>query len=110
VVAITEATAQVLGPYDNRVNSLLPGATETEMLKRIFSLKGRDAGITETEVMERVIRATALKRVSVPEDMAAGAPYLASGNARTVTGPMIVINADMRLGGECRVNVICSAS
>lgn len=96
VLAITEATAQELGQHGIRVNSLVPGATDTEMLKEVFSARARYAGVSEAEIMEKAIRGTALKRISTPADIAAGALYLVGDASRTVTGTMLVIDAGMR--------------
>jgi NAD(P)-dependent dehydrogenase (short-subunit alcohol dehydrogenase family) len=76
-----------LGSQGIRVNVILPGATDTEMLHEV---EESNPGIIET-LADR----TALGRIATPRDQANGFVFLASDLASHITGEQLVIS-----GGE----------
>jgi 7-alpha-hydroxysteroid dehydrogenase len=64
-----------------RVNAVLPGAIETEALRRFLDTKGAD-------VREIMVGRTPMRRNGVPEDIAPAVVYLASPAAAWVTGKL----------------------
>ena len=66
---------------DIRVNILAPGFIETAF--------GKDATL---RFRDEVIEQTPLKRWGTPDDVAAAAVFLASDDARFITGQMIMVN------------------
>jgi NAD(P)-dependent dehydrogenase (short-subunit alcohol dehydrogenase family) len=83
VLGLTRSAAVDFGPKGIRVNALLPGATDTQMLRAAVS----GAGAQTSGMAERI----PLRRVSQPEEQAEAAVWLASERASFVTGfPMIV--------------------
>lgn len=76
--SITRNLAAELGPRGVRVNSLNPGATETEGFVA--------AGIKGTEAEEQMVAKTPLGRIGRPEDVATVAVFLASDASAWVTG------------------------
>jgi 3-oxoacyl-[acyl-carrier protein] reductase len=89
VDAITVSLSQELGPRKIRVNSLSPGMVETEGLHA--------AGLDQGEFREQQTRNTPLGRIAQPEDIALAATFLASDDARWITGQVIVAAGGMRL-------------
>ena len=87
--AWTKLFAKKMAPYQVRVNSVVPGLTDTEMVHP----EGMDE-IFEQRVLPAADRIP-LGRLGTPEDMAAGILYLASDAAGWVTGQCLVID-----GGE----------
>ena len=83
VNGLTRVLSKEFGPRKIRVNALSPGGTETE---------GAHAAGMGTEVKERIIASTSLGRVGQPEDIARVAVFLASDDARWVTGEIIMAN------------------
>lgn len=81
VEALARCHAAELGPRGIRVNAVAPGATETDI--------GR---WQPPELRDQIIKATALGRVGTPEDIADVVSFLASDEARWITGK--VIDAD----------------
>jgi 3-oxoacyl-[acyl-carrier protein] reductase len=79
VDTLTFALARELGPRGIRVNSILPGATNTP------ATEGKFVG----ELGERTIAGTPLVRFGEPEDVAPVAVFLASEDAHWVTGESI---------------------
>jgi 3-oxoacyl-[acyl-carrier protein] reductase len=78
VDAITKSLAKELGPKKVRVNSVNPGMIETEGTQ--------SQGITEGEWGKATIAQTPLGRLGVPRDVAPVVAFLASDDARWITG------------------------
>ncbi len=81
IEALTRAMALDLGPYGIRVNALMPGAIDTEgMDEEARRLRGENIP---------------LGRVGEPDDMAGPALFLASDDARYVTGHVLKVDGGM---------------
>ena len=87
VIGLTRVMAMELGKYGVRVNCILPGATDTEMLRDVFEA---EPGLKKT-LEER----TPLGKMALPEDQANAAVFLASHLASHITGEQLVVS-----GGE----------
>jgi 3-oxoacyl-[acyl-carrier protein] reductase len=86
--AITISLSKELGARNIRVNSILPGATETE--------GAISAGITSGSEYEKMFIAnTPLGRRGQPEDIAKAAVFLASDDAAWITGEQISVSGGM---------------
>ena len=81
VVSMTRAMAMELAP-DIRVNCICPGWVDTDMFRRDYVETAPDPVAAEREAIE----AAPLKRVATPEEVARGIVYLASQDARFITG------------------------
>jgi 3-oxoacyl-[acyl-carrier protein] reductase len=89
VDAISVSLSQELGPRKIRVNSLNPGMVETEGL--------RASGLTEGAFREQQDRETPLGRIAQPDDIAPVAAFLASDDARWITGQVIIAAGGKRM-------------
>ena len=87
VIGLTRMMALELGEFKIRVNCILPGATDTEMLRDVFEAEPGLKKILE----ER----TPLGKMAQPEDQANAAVFLASDLASHITGEQLVVS-----GGE----------
>jgi 3-oxoacyl-[acyl-carrier protein] reductase len=86
--AFTIALSKELGGRNIRINSILPGATDTE--------GARSAGVTEGSDYEKMFIAnTPLGRRGQPEDIAKAAVFLASDDAAWITGEQISVSGGM---------------
>jgi 3-oxoacyl-[acyl-carrier protein] reductase len=83
---LVRAAAQELGPRQITVNSVLPGATRTDMWT-----SGRGGGTDD----EAVIARTALRRIGEPDDIASVVAFLASDAARWITGETIAVDGGL---------------
>jgi len=86
VDTITLALARELGPRNIRVNAILPGHTNTPAT----------AGNFDGEFGEKLIAGTPLGRFGEPEDIAPLAVFLASEDARWITGESIRASGGVR--------------
>ena len=86
--AITISLSKELGTKNIRVNSILPGATETE--------GATSAGVTAGSEYEKMFIAnTPLGRRGQPEDIARAVVFLASDDAAWITGEQISVSGGM---------------
>ncbi len=85
VIGLTRALALELAPRNITVNAICPGWVETEMARQGFARFGSvEAGRAAAAAM------APLKRVLDPEEIGGLAAYLASDDARSITGQAIV--------------------
>jgi 3-oxoacyl-[acyl-carrier protein] reductase len=88
VDAITTSLAKELGPRGIRVNAINPGMVETEGVQA--------AGIAEGDFRKQVEAQTPLGRIGQPQDIAPAAVFLASGDARWITGETLHVAGGLR--------------
>src|ERR1700712_828302 len=86
--AITISLSKELGAKNVRINSILPGATETE--------GATSAGVTKgSEYQKMFVAKTPLGRRGQPEDIAKAVVFLASDDAAWITGEQISVSGGM---------------
>jgi 3-oxoacyl-[acyl-carrier protein] reductase len=88
VDAITGVLAKELGPRKIRVNAINPGVVETEGT--------RSAGVIGSDLEKTFVGQTPLGRTGQPDDIAAIAVFLASNDARWLTGEKLVASGGLR--------------
>jgi 3-oxoacyl-[acyl-carrier protein] reductase len=90
LVAMTRLLAVHYGRHGVRVNAICPGSIETEGVKAAFESSPR--------LRESLVDLTQLGRIGKPEDIAAGAVYLASDESAFATGSVMVIDGGVLAG------------
>jgi 3-oxoacyl-[acyl-carrier protein] reductase len=86
--ALTKSHAKELGARNIRVNAIAPGGTETEGLY--------DKGIMGSEFMHTMIAGTPLGRLGRANDISGAAVFLASDDARWITGDKITVSGGLQ--------------
>lgn len=81
VNSVTRVLAKELGPKHIRVNAVNPGAIQTEGFQA--------AGFKESGFEEQMVKSTPLGRIGQPDDVASVVTFLASDEARWITGSLI---------------------
>ena len=92
VTGLTKSLALQLGGYGIRVNSICPGIIETHL--------GEGPGVTKEErraKYDAFAKRIPLRRVGLPEDVADAVAFLASDEARHITGSMLLIDGGQTL-------------
>jgi NAD(P)-dependent dehydrogenase (short-subunit alcohol dehydrogenase family) len=79
--------AQALGPRGIRVNAVAPGLIETDMPNMTKTEEGRAT----------ILGMQALKKIAEPSDVASVVAFLASDEARWITGDIIYVDGGSRL-------------
>ena len=95
VIGLTKSAANELAAFGIRVNAISPGNTVTAMTA---SIRG-DSTDDLTATNERIAAASPLGYAGLPEDIAAAALYLASDDARCVTGHTLVVDSGQTTAG-----------
>jgi 3-oxoacyl-[acyl-carrier protein] reductase len=87
VDALVKPFAAALGPRGIRVNAVAPGVTNTEMSNFPKTEAGRSF----------ILGMQALQRIAEPADIASVVPFLASDDARWITGTTIHVDGGSKL-------------
>ena len=87
IIGFTRVLALELGEFGIRANAVLPGATDTSML--------RDVTDRVPGLMDELIARTVLDKIAAPRDQANAFVFLASDLASHITGEQLVV-----AGGE----------
>ncbi|MGF1548960.1 MAG: SDR family NAD(P)-dependent oxidoreductase [Sphingomonadaceae bacterium] len=81
--------AAEFGPSNVRVNCIAPGLVRTDFARALWE---------NPDMLKRIERATPLRRIGEPEDIAGAAVFLASPASRFVTGQIIVADGGVTIG------------
>ena len=81
VIGFTRSLARELAPFKVNVNAVCPGVTKTRVIDRISD-----------EILDKIRASIPLGFFAEPEDIAAAAAFLASDDARYMTGQSVVVD------------------
>ncbi|WOA54207.1 SDR family oxidoreductase [Dickeya solani] len=102
VIGITQSLAQELAPWNITVNAFCPGIIDSEMWDyndrvwgEILSTDAKRYG--KGELMAEWVQGIPLKRASKPEDVAGLVAFLASDDARYITGQTINVDGGLMM-------------
>jgi NAD(P)-dependent dehydrogenase (short-subunit alcohol dehydrogenase family) len=91
---LTKVTATEVGPYGIRCNCLVPGAIETQLMADWLARTADEQGQTLEERRAAWFSDIPLAaKISTAEDVANAALFLASDDARTITGQSLNVDA-----------------
>jgi NAD(P)-dependent dehydrogenase (short-subunit alcohol dehydrogenase family) len=90
---LTKVIAMEAGPYGVRCNCVVPGIIDTELMRNYVRRVAGEQSISEEEMMDKLMAHLPLKRASTTEDVARFALFLASDEARTITGQSMNVDA-----------------
>jgi NAD(P)-dependent dehydrogenase (short-subunit alcohol dehydrogenase family) len=83
IVAMTQAIALELAPYNIRVNAISPGAIETPMVGPLAS---------DPKVLEATLSQIPMKRMGQPQEISNMVLFLASDESSYMTGSTVVVD------------------
>lgn len=93
VLGFTKALALDMAPYNVRVNSVSPGATDTPMLRSDVGKQAKDRNLDFEVVKKEFEEQGVLTRWAQPEEIATGILFLATEESSYMTG------SDLRIDG-----------
>lgn len=94
LVGLTKSVALEVGEYGITVNAICPGYARTPLVEAQIDDQARTLGIEKDEVVDKVMLApAAIKELIDPDDIAKLASFLASEEARLITGSSYSIDA-----------------
>jgi 3-oxoacyl-[acyl-carrier protein] reductase len=91
--ALTKVIAMEAGPYGVRCNCVVPGIITTELFRNYVHRIAGEQNVDDAAIEGQLTAHLPLKRMSTPEDVARFALYLASDDARTITGQSMNVDA-----------------
>ena len=92
VIGLTQALAREMAPHGIRVNAICPGIVVDTAMRTSIEAQQRRYGLPETAEREKSIP---IGRVSVPDDVAAVAAFLASDESSYMTGEAINLSGGL---------------
>jgi NAD(P)-dependent dehydrogenase (short-subunit alcohol dehydrogenase family) len=93
LIGLTLTLAREVGPYDIQVNAVCPGPVEGERMRRIIATRAAELGQAVEEAERWYLDKMALRRMVRAEDVAAVVAFLASPEARNITGQALDVSA-----------------
>lgn len=93
VLGFTKALALDMAPYNVRVNSVSPGATDTPMLRTDVGKEAVQRGVSFEQIRKEFEEQGVLTRWADPMEIATGILFLATNDSSYMTG------ADLRIDG-----------
>src|SRR5262249_41169630 len=97
VTSLTQSSAIALAPYNINVNAVCPGFVPTLMAEDIGRGYMKHFGISKEQRIEQQIQSAPFKRLQQPDDIAAAIAFLASDDAREITGVTLNVNGGMSI-------------
>jgi len=92
VIGLTQALAREMAPHGIRVNAICPGIVVDTAMRAAIEAQQRHYGLPETAEREKSIP---IGRVSVPDDVARIAAFLASDESSYMTGESINLSGGL---------------
>ena len=86
IIGLTKALAKEVGPYNVRVNAIAPGYIDTDMVQ----------GLKDSH-KEELLKKIPLKRFGKADEVANIATFLASDNAKYITGQVITVDGGLAM-------------
>ena len=95
VIGLTRSLAMELGPWGIRANVICPGSVAGDRMDRVITAEAREKGVTEAVIRSRYTESNSLKTFIDAEDIADMACFLASSQARRVTGQVLNVDGNL---------------
>lgn len=94
VVLLTKCVALDYGPVGIRANSICPGLVDTPMTQDVFTMPGLESIHTDFKAEH------ALGRAGRPDEIAAAATFLLSGDSSFITGEALAVDGGYTAGRD----------
>lgn len=95
VIGLTRSVAMELAPYGATANAVCPGNTRTPMVEKVASIVGPSVGLTAEQWLEQRAQESPMQRMAEPWEIAGVVAFLASEDARYLTGQAIEVDGGM---------------
>ncbi len=92
VIGLMKTLAMELGPHGIRTNALCPGAVEGPRMEAVMAREADAKGLTPQQVHDGYASGTSMRTWVTGADIANTAVFLASPEARFVSGQVIAVD------------------
>jgi 2-hydroxycyclohexanecarboxyl-CoA dehydrogenase len=93
VIALTKSLAREMARHRVTVNCVCPGPADTPLMQELRSTELGE------RIMDSVAKATPLRRIATPEDVAEAVAFFASPSASFVTGQVLSVSGGLTMAG-----------
>lgn len=93
VIALTKSLAREMARHAIGVNCVCPGPTDTGLLEELRSEETGD------RIMDAIVRATPLRRLAEPADVAEAVAFFASPDTAFITGQVLSVSGGLSMAG-----------
>ena len=97
LVGLVRTLAAELGPLGVRVNLISPGGVAGARIEGVIREQAKAAGMSYEAFYEEATKATPLRRLIPPEDVAAAAVFLASEDSASTTGEDLNVSGGLAM-------------
>jgi NAD(P)-dependent dehydrogenase (short-subunit alcohol dehydrogenase family) len=91
LVALTQALAHEVGRHGVRVNCLVVGLVEGELVERWIARMAGETGRAPNAIRETLVASSPMRRAVEPDEVAKVSVFLASDDASAITGQSIAV-------------------
>jgi NAD(P)-dependent dehydrogenase (short-subunit alcohol dehydrogenase family) len=95
VIGFTQSLAKELGPFQIRVNAILPGVVEGPRIDNVIAARAKQIGISVKEMEERYLERVSLRRMVSPYDVASMVAFLLSDAGINVSGQSLGVDGNV---------------
>jgi NAD(P)-dependent dehydrogenase (short-subunit alcohol dehydrogenase family) len=95
VIGLTRSVAMELAPHGPTANAICPGNTLTEMVRSVAAKQGAMLGMTGEEWLQMRANDCPMNRLAEPWEIAGVCAFLASQDARYITGQAIEVDGGL---------------
>lgn len=95
---MTKVLSDQLGPHGITVNVIHPGVVETPHIHELYAKEAKLQGLTPAQVEQNYAKATPIRRVLQPDEVADVVLFLASERAAAITGESIAVDGGITRG------------
>lgn len=92
MIGLTKTWAMELGPHGIRVNAICPTSVEGERIENVIRADAEKRGLSAAEIRDVYQRQSSMRTFVTAEDVANMAVFLASANARHISGQAIAVD------------------
>lgn len=96
---LTKVMAKEVGPQGIRVNCVVPGGIQTELLFNYWRRIAGERGVPWEQLRDESASSTALRRIARPEEIAYAALFLASDESSAITGQSLTVDCGANMPG-----------
>jgi NAD(P)-dependent dehydrogenase (short-subunit alcohol dehydrogenase family) len=92
IIGLMKTLAMELGAHGIRANAICPGAVEGPRMEGVLAREAKAKGMTRDDVYQGYAKGTSMRSFVEAQDIANMATFLASPNARLVSGQTIAVD------------------
>ena len=95
VIGLTQSLAKELGPYNIRVNAVLPGFVEGPRMDSVIARKADVAGVSYGAMHTEYLEAVSLRRMVSAQDVANTVSFLVSDLGANLSGQSLAVDGNV---------------